>query len=56
MRGMFRVVVFPRVVKGHRPSFIEDTDTLVKPIGQFNLSQNRNQSFPYKQPELYQLI
>jgi len=29
------------VVKGHKNSIIEYTDTLVLTIGQFNLSQNR---------------
>jgi len=41
---MLRVVVFSRVVNGHKPSGIEDTDTLVPSIGQFNLSQNRKLS------------
>jgi hypothetical protein len=35
---MFRVVVFSRAVKGHKPSVIEDTDTLVPSIGQFYFS------------------
>jgi len=41
---MLGVVVFSRVVKGHKPSVIQDTDTLVPSFGQFNLSQNNNLS------------
>ena len=37
---MLGLVVFSRAVKEHKPSFIEDTDTLVSSIGQFNLLQN----------------
>jgi len=43
-----RVVVFPLVVKGHKHSFIDDTDTLVLTFGQFNLSQNRKLSLHTK--------
>jgi hypothetical protein len=38
---MLRVVVFSRAVKGHKPSVIEETDTLVPSIGQFKLSLAR---------------
>jgi len=39
-----RLVVFPRGLKGDRPSIIEDTDTLVSSTGQIILSQNRKLS------------
>ena len=37
---MLRVMFYALVVKGHKNSFIEYTDTLVLTIGQFNISQN----------------
>ena len=39
---MLRVMFYALVVKGYKNSFIEDTDTLVLTIGQFNLSQTAN--------------
>jgi hypothetical protein len=41
---MLRVVVFSRAVKGHKPTGIQETDTLVPSFGQFNLSQNHKLS------------
>jgi len=38
---MLLVVFIPLVVKGHKHSFIDDTDSLVLTFGQFNLSQKR---------------
>jgi len=45
MRGDVARSGFSRVVKGHKPSVIEDTDTLVPSIGQFILSQNHKLRF-----------
>jgi len=41
MWPIVRVVVTLRVVKGHRPWFIEDKDALVQLIPELNLSQKR---------------
>jgi len=47
---MLRVVAFSRVVKGHKPSVIEETETLVPSIGQFIHSQNLKLSLHNNSP------
>ena len=44
MRGDVARSGISRAVKGHKPIFIEDIDTLEPSVGQFNLSQNRELS------------
>ena len=50
MRGDVARSGISRAVKGHKPIFTEDTDTLVPSIGQFNLSQNRELSLHTNSP------
>jgi hypothetical protein len=44
MRGDVVRSGISRAVKEHKPTVIEDTDTLMPSIGQFNHSQNRKLS------------